>query len=472
MHRRDLIKTISICLAGAAISGKAVSQTPAKAPARRPGFDADVIIIGGGMAGVTTARELRKGGYSTILLEARDRLGGRTFSSRFAGEVVEMGGTWIHQSQPFVWAERMRYRLDIVESPGAAIPDRVVYRERESARDLPVESAWADMEKAMNLYFAEAAKVLPRPFDLDYSWNEIVKRDRMSVADRYGQIKLSKLQRGMMDAILATCSHNYAEQSSYVEMLRWWALPGGTVPLFWDSLSRYHFKDGTSALIDHIIDEGKPEIRLGTAVNKVEQRSDRAIVTTADGQRLTSRVVVLTVPMNVLKNIQFVPALRPGKLAASRETHSGAGTKAYVEVAGRLGNFFGMAPPPEPISLIWTEHVGPKSTLMVLFGPDPKLLDVNDGDAVRAAVRRFLPNVELLGNYGYDWVADPYSLGTYCSYRPGQVSKYLADMQAHEGRLFYASADNARGWRGFIDGAIEQGICVSRQVTQFLSSVA
>lgn len=469
MRRRDLIKTISVGLTAAAIGDKVAAQSLAKAPAQLSGFDTDIIIIGGGMAGVSAARELRHSGYSTLLLEARNRLGGRTFSTQFAGQGVEMGGTWIHQSQPFVWAERMRYRMELAESPGAAIPDRVIYREGQSARELPVESAWADMGTAMNLYFAEAAAVLPRPFDLDFSWNEIVKRDHMSIADRYRQITLTEQQRGMMDAMLAACSHNYAAQSSYIEMLRWWTLPGSSVPLFWDSLSRYRIKDGTSALIGHMVDEGKPEVRLGVAVERVEQRSDRVIVTAADGQRLTSRVVVLTAPMNVLKNIHFVPALRAGKLAASRETHSGAGVKAYVELRGQLGNFFGMAPPPEPISLMWTEHVGPRSTIMVLFGPDPKLLDISDQGAVRAAVRRFLPDAELLDSSGYDWVADPYSLGTYCSYRPNQLSKYLADMQAHEGRLFYASADNARGWRGFIDGAIEQGICVSRQVRAFLA---
>ena len=56
-------------------------------------MDADVIVIGGGLAGLTAARELRARGYQCLLVEARDRLGGRAYTAEFAGEQVEFGGT-------------------------------------------------------------------------------------------------------------------------------------------------------------------------------------------------------------------------------------------------------------------------------------------------------------------------------------------------------------------------------------------
>ena len=79
----------------------------------------DVVVIGGGFAGVTAARELRWRGYRVLILEGRDRLGGRTWTSEFAGQPVEMGGTWVHWFQPHVWAEITRYGLQITESPRA-----------------------------------------------------------------------------------------------------------------------------------------------------------------------------------------------------------------------------------------------------------------------------------------------------------------------------------------------------------------
>ncbi len=85
-----------------------------------PGVDYDVIVIGGGFSGVTAARNARAQGYRVLILEARNRLGGRTFSSEFAGHKIELGGTWIHWTQPFVWAEKERYGLEVVETPGNA----------------------------------------------------------------------------------------------------------------------------------------------------------------------------------------------------------------------------------------------------------------------------------------------------------------------------------------------------------------
>ena len=87
-----------------------------------PSSDYDAIVLGAGFAGVTAARELRTNGLRVLLLEARPRIGGRTFTSEVGGHDVELGGAFVHWTQPHVWAEITRYGLEIEEAALTAPP--------------------------------------------------------------------------------------------------------------------------------------------------------------------------------------------------------------------------------------------------------------------------------------------------------------------------------------------------------------
>ena len=79
----------------------------------------DVIVVGGGFAGVTAAREIALRGRSVLLLEARDRLGGRTWSADWNGIPIEYGGAWVHWHQPHTWSEITRAGLSVELSEDA-----------------------------------------------------------------------------------------------------------------------------------------------------------------------------------------------------------------------------------------------------------------------------------------------------------------------------------------------------------------
>jgi cytochrome c2 len=100
----------------------------------------------------------------------------------------------------------------------------------------------------------------------------------------------------------------------------------------------------------------------------------------------------------------------------------------------------------------------------VAFGTDPKRIDVHSRAAVQEALRRFLPEVEVADTLAYDWHLDPYSLGTWCILRQGQMTRYLAALREPHDRVHFAGGDIALGWRGFIDGAIESGNRVAHEV--------
>ena len=80
----------------------------------------DVVVIGGGFAGLTAVEESRHAGLDVLLLEARERIGGRTMTTAMSGHTVELGGACVHWHQPHVWAELTRYGIGVTASRSPA----------------------------------------------------------------------------------------------------------------------------------------------------------------------------------------------------------------------------------------------------------------------------------------------------------------------------------------------------------------
>jgi cytochrome c2 len=194
-------------------------------------------------------------------------------------------------------------------------------------------------------------------------------------------------------------------------------------------------------------------------------------VTTARGERFRARAVVVALPLNALGGIRFTPELAPARGAAARERHAGAGVKLYVRVDQALPPLAIFAPESEPLSSIFTMG-GEHRDELVAFGTDPTRIDAHSRRAVQDELRRYLPDAEVVETVSHDWHLDPWSLGTWCVLRKGQMTKYLAALREPEGRVHFAGADWALGWRGFIDGAIENGMEVARQVVAQLEGRA
>ncbi|MNZ29760.1 Pseudooxynicotine oxidase [compost metagenome] len=466
VSRRKFIRNVGVVgAAGAAVAAGAVSIGTAVAgegrSARNADCDYDVVVIGGGFAGVTAARDSMKNGYKTVILEARNRLGGRTFSSEFAGHKVELGGTWIHWTQPFVWAEVQRYGLKLKETPEPFVEDKQAVFMLHEGKSVELKGKdLVSMAEAVNAYFADGRKLWERPYDAKHTWKELLAVDSMSGADRLAQLKLTPLQRTFLDAYIAGIAHTTSDRASYADVMRWWSLPGWDMSLFVDAIGHYSFKDGTISLINAMIDEGKPEVRLSTPVAKVEEQGNRVLITTQKGETIRAASVIVAVPMNVLPRIAFTPALDPALVEAANEKHSGSGIKLFIRTKGKLpgdGKRLGVADSSQPINLLATYAKAEDHTIFVGFGGSPEKLDIQDRDAVQKVVSSFFPDLEVEQCYGYEWTLDPYAKGTYCSYKPNWLGKYYEHFQKDRGRVIFGQGDHGEGWRGFIDGAISAG---------------
>jgi pseudooxynicotine dehydrogenase len=431
--------------------------------------DYDVIIIGGGFAGVTTAREVRKAGLQCVVLDARDRLGGRTWYSELAGHAVELGGTWIHWIQPHIWAEVTRYGLAVVESPGLAAPGHCVWLTGGQRKTGSPEELFGLLAEGAARFCAEVEHVLPRPYEPLFT-EGVAELDRLSVQDRLNSLGLSDEQRDVLSGLWASACHAPCAEGGLMTMFRWWALGQRDFALMMDAVARYKLHDGTKSLLEAMIADGQPEVRLSTPVSRVEQEAEQVLVTTHGGESLSAQAAVIAIPLNVLAAIAFAPPLSAGKQAAAWERQASRGLKVLALVRGVPHDFFGIAPDSHPLTFLGSEREEPEGVVMVGFGPDAQAFDVNDRQAVQQVIRQFLPEAEVVAVKGHDWASDPLAGGTRSIFRPLQLTRYLRELQRPEGRLFFAGSDVANGWNGFIDGAIETGLQVGREVVQLVRS--
>lgn len=455
--------------AGLLSSGVSIAGSEAKTSGQRGDDVYDAIIIGAGFAGATAARELGQRSLKTLVLEARNRIGGRTFTSEFSNHQVELGGTWVHWGQPHVWAEITRYGLHLKESVGAA-PEQAAWMVGDDVNFGPGGEAWNLLVKGVNELCNVDGQlgrtVFPRPYQPFFNDN-YRKYDHLSLQDRLDSIELTTEEKAVTNAMMSINTHNDPAKGAFIDMLRWYSLGEFDFGLLMDRLARFKIAEGTRHLVQAMLDDSGADVELSKAVTSVKQNAEGVLVADNQGNEYHAKSLIVTVPMNVLNKIDFEPALAKGKILAAQQDFANKGTKFYFKTRRKVGPYLAMAPHPYPITMLWTDQEDESGSIMVAFGP-PSELDLYDPAQLQKAIEPLMPDVEIEDVITYQWTEDPYSEGTWCFFRPMQFSNVLEPLQTAEGRIHFASADSANGWRGFIDGAIERGMTVAQDVVNQL----
>jgi monoamine oxidase len=415
----------------------------------------DVAIVGGGFAGITAARECALRGRSAVVLEARDRLGGRTWSADWDGWHVEYGGAWVHWHQPHTFSEITRAGLTTTLAPDAQRAHWHVGAERRvgtiAQRDAIAQRGWDQFVDGVR-------EALPAPHTPLHAIDKLAAFDRLSIAQRVDQLTLSDEERDVLCGELESLAHAPLTDAGAVSVLRWHALSGYSLLLTQETGGRVTIDAGTGALLGAIADAVPFERRVNTPVAAIAMRPDGVELTTRAGEAIRARTTIVAVPLNVLGAIGFDPPLPEDKQAAIALGQASRGIKIMLRVRGEhlmqnaiaRGHAFGY--------LGSEELDGDGTQLMIGFGPDAERCDAGNHPAVQAQLDSLLPGYELLDATAHDWLADEFSQGTWAIHRPGWYEHHHAAMRRAEPGLIFAGSDLANGWAGFIDGAIESGL--------------
>jgi monoamine oxidase len=415
----------------------------------------DVIVVGGGFAGVTAARECALRGRSVLLLEARDRLGGRTWSADWDGIPIEYGGAWVHWHQPHTWSEITRAGLRTEMSEDA---ERAHWWVGDERRHGTIAERDAIAERGWNRFVDGVDEALPNPHDPLLAPEKLAPFDRLTIAERIEELELDEEERAVLEAELESLASGPLEEVGAVSVLRTHALSGYSLALAQFTGGRVTLADGTGALLGAIASGAPFETRFETPVAAVRAQGGRVEVETREGAMHDAAVAVVAVPLNVLGSIEFEPSLSEGKQEAIALGQGSRGVKIFLHARGE-GVRENAIRPRHQFGYLDTEVLFDDGTqLQIGFGPDSTRCDASDSAGVQRALDEILPGYELVAATAHDWVADEFARGTWATHRPGWYIHHHAEMRRPEGRVLLAGSDLANGWSGFIDGAIESGL--------------
>ncbi|KAH7010206.1 amine oxidase [Ilyonectria destructans] len=449
----------------------------------------DAIVIGSGYAGLVAARDLATQGKKTLLIEARDRLGGRTWHATIDGFNYEIGGTWLHWHMPHIYREISLYGLHndwmVTQNPGS----------KEDYCTITTGDKQRNISHADEAYFGGRVNEIFCNLDgnnLRESWKYtfgtnqspelMAKWDKFSCQDRLDQIRdqLTAEEMTILVAQLVQMGGNSPDNMGLLDALRWFILGSHTGTGLNEIALHTRLRSGNSELhrriFGHALSSGNLSYSFKTPVQRIEEYGGLVTVTARDGQKWKAKSIICTVPLNVLSSIEFSPPLASEKVAASHQGSVNKCNKVHIDLNGPdYLSWSSLSTPGKGLVAAFGDHLTTAgNSHLVAFGPDPKTpegITLDSIGGITSALTHLLPKdkqekVSVNRIVTHDWNKDEFAKGTWCYLPTDFTTKYLAALQRPHGNVYFASGDFSDGWRGWIDGAVHIGMQVAHQVIQ------
>lgn len=461
--RREILKATLATAAGLLIGDHvALGQSS--------GVDRRIIVVGGGFAGLAAAHELTTAGYDVVVVEARNRVGGRvvSFTDLVPGKIVEGGGELIGANHPTWAAYANRFGLEFLDvSDHKDLESPIVLGGRrlsaEQSRQL-----WDEMAAALNRMNGDAARVAD-PFQ-PWTTENAAALDRRTLAAWIDALEVSPLCKQGIAAMMTAMNGVVPTRQSYLGNLA--MVSGGGGERFWTDTEVFRCKGGNQQLAQKLAATLGSRLRVSTAVRAITVRDKGVRVALTNGSTLDADDVIVATPPSVWNGMAIDPPL-PADLAPQMGTN----VLFLMALGSRVWETAHIAPEmlaDDAVHLTWEgtdNQKGPGASLTAFSGGPAadecrswlwiertgrylRLLEpVYPGIAASLTQQRFM-----------NWPENLWTRGSYSFPAPGQVTAIGPRLREGLGRLHFAGEHTCYAFVGYMEGALSSGVAVAKRL--------
>jgi monoamine oxidase len=441
-------------------------------------------VVGAGFAGLSAAYELQKRGASVLVLEARDRVGGRTLNAPLgADHVVEVGGQFAGPTQTAI--------LDLAATVGVGTfktyntGNNLLFYQGQV---LPYDSLGfppvpaGDLAELVNALLG-TLDVLARKIPLDTPWEAPGVDGRALDGQTLESWKLANLStngaRVLLDVIMKTVFGCEARDVSLLYFLFYLHSGGGILQLVTTAggAQDSRFTGGSQLIAQKVAALLRHPVRFDAPVRRIRDRGHSVVVETDRGRFHAGRAIVTLAP-TLCGRIDFDPPLPARRDQLTQRVPQGSIIKVeavypapFWRDAGLTGQAVSDTGPVAATFDNTPEDGAPGVIMGFIGGDDARYWGLRSPAERSAAVldlfsRIFGPRARRALDYiEHDWSEDPWTRGCPIGFMPpGVLSMYGPSLRAPIGRIHWAGTETAEVWNGYMDGAVRSGLRAAQEV--------
>jgi monoamine oxidase len=450
----------------------------------------NIVVLGGGLAGLAAAYELERAGHNVTLLEARKVPGGRVRTLRDFpdGLYAEAGATSFPQEHEFTLGYAADFGLPLRPAFRFGLDQMAHIRGRSfriranGQTEIPLELSPAEREAGIyglaRLYLGRYVRQVGNPRKAGWPPDSLRELDQISFGEFLAREGASE------NAIAILQASNLGLLGFGLESIS--ALDAVVTEAITASGIFYEIAGGNDLLPRAFRDRLRGSYKKKAVVIRIEQDERSVTVTyTQKGsvKTITADRAVCALPFPVLKDIEVVPPFSPEKRRAISELKLTPVTRTYMQFGSRpweQSGLDGTAYTDLDIQLAFSPTLtqGGRRGLLASYAAGQRALDLGaipEADRQRIALRnmrRVFGNLDSYeGGISYIWHQDPFAQGAYTYFEPGQVTTLLEAAQRPEGRIHFAG-EHTSVWHGWMNGALESGNRAAAEIVQAESAQA